>query len=76
MENLVVPSPPPAALSVKGIDLESAVRAGRDAVDYSPEVCPPEFAREYESNGGEGFKVRDAPPPPLAKAKGQILRRP
>ena len=54
---MVVPFPPPARLVVKGIDLESAVRVGSDAVDYSPEVCPPEFAREYEKNGGEGFRV-------------------
>merc|ERR1712071_644232 len=32
---------------VKGIDLESAIPYGNSPVDYSPEACPPEFARAF-----------------------------
>jgi serine/threonine protein kinase len=43
---------------VKGIDLESAVKAGSNPVDYSPEACPPEFAVDFLKNGGETFVVK------------------
>lgn len=32
---------------VKGIDLESAMAVGDSPVDYSPEACPPEFAKAF-----------------------------
>jgi len=32
---------------VKGIDLESAMPARSNPVDYSPEACPPEFAKVF-----------------------------
>mmetsp|Transcript_29310 Transcript_29310/g.43237 ORF Transcript_29310/g.43237 Transcript_29310/m.43237 type:complete len:783 (+) Transcript_29310:49-2397(+) len=37
---------------VKGIDLESSMPMKSNPVDYSPEACPPEFAKSYL--GGEG----------------------
>lgn len=43
---------------VKGIDLESAVPIGAGPVDYSPEACPPEFARAFLLGEGAEFVVR------------------
>ncbi len=43
---------------VKGIDLESAVKVNTNPVDYSPEACPPEFARAFVQDGGETFLVK------------------
>lgn len=34
-------------MTVKGIDLESAIPVRGNPVDYSPEACPPEFAVEH-----------------------------
>ena len=53
VENLVMKNG-----KVKGIDLESAVRIGGNPCDYSPEVCPPEFAREFLKDGGSNFICR------------------
>ncbi|KAL3809304.1 hypothetical protein ACHAXA_009428 [Cyclostephanos tholiformis] len=39
---------------VKGIDLESVIARGGNPIDYTPEACPPEFARAYmDGCGGE-----------------------
>jgi hypothetical protein len=39
---------------VKGIDLESVIAKGGNPIDYSPEACPPEFAKAYmEGIGGD-----------------------
>jgi hypothetical protein len=42
---------------VKGIDLESAMPAGDNPVDYSPEACPPEFADAFLSGDGPYFQL-------------------
>jgi len=41
--------------SVKGIDLESARPIGQNPVDYSPEACPPEFAKAFVNGYGAEF---------------------
>jgi len=40
---------------VKGIDLESACPHKRNPIDFSPEACPPEFAKEFVKGLGEHF---------------------
>ena len=42
---------------VKGIDLESAIKRGKNPVDFSPEACPPEFATAFISGQGLSFKL-------------------
>lgn len=44
------------SLPVKGIDIESAVRKGTKLVSYSPEACPPEFARMCFSGLRKNFR--------------------
>ena len=40
---------------VKGIDLESVINKGGNPIDYSPEACPPEFAKAYMEGEGSDF---------------------
>eukprot|EP00584_Thalassiosira_punctigera_P007176 CAMPEP_0172536498 /NCGR_PEP_ID=MMETSP1067-20121228/8254_1 /TAXON_ID=265564 ORGANISM="Thalassiosira punctigera, Strain Tpunct2005C2" /NCGR_SAMPLE_ID=MMETSP1067 /ASSEMBLY_ACC=CAM_ASM_000444 /LENGTH=536 /DNA_ID=CAMNT_0013321587 /DNA_START=68 /DNA_END=1678 /DNA_ORIENTATION=- len=40
---------------VKGIDLESVIAKGGNPIDYTPEACPPEFARAFMEGYGEDF---------------------
>lgn len=40
---------------VKGIDLESAMPVRDNPIDYSPEACPPEFARALRDGEGPYF---------------------
>lgn len=40
---------------VKGIDLESVVAKGGNPIDYTPEACPPEFAKALMGGYGEEF---------------------
>lgn len=40
---------------VKGIDLESVIVKGGNPIDYSPEACPPEFAKAFVGGYGEDF---------------------
>jgi len=40
---------------VKGIDLESVIVKGGNPIDYSPEACPPEFAKAFIGGYGEDF---------------------
>lgn len=40
---------------VKGIDIESAMPQKSNPIDYTPEACPPEFARAFIVDGGESF---------------------
>jgi hypothetical protein len=40
---------------VKGIDLESVIAKGGNPIDYTPEACPPEFARAYIGGYGGEF---------------------
>ena len=42
---------------IKGIDLESAVPVAGPPEDYSPEACPPEFARELAAGRGPDFML-------------------
>lgn len=42
---------------VKGIDLESAVPVKGPPIDYSPEACPPEFARAEAAGRGAEFQL-------------------
>jgi Protein kinase domain len=39
----------------KGIDLESAIPINGNPVDYSPEACPPEFAKSFLAGEGPFF---------------------
>ena len=41
--------------TVKGIDLESAVRHKGNPEDYSPEATPPEFAEAFLAGDGPDF---------------------
>ena len=40
---------------VKGIDLESVITKGNNPIDYTPEACPPEFAKAYMGGYGGEF---------------------
>ena len=42
----------------KGIDLESAIPFGQNPVDYSPEACPPEFAKAFLAGDGPYFTLK------------------
>jgi serine/threonine protein kinase len=42
---------------VKGVDLESGMPHRSSPVDYSPEACPPEFARSYMAGDFESFPL-------------------
>ena len=42
-------------LTIKGIDLESAMAIRDNPVDYSPEACPPEFAEAFLAGDGPYF---------------------
>lgn len=46
-------------VGIKAIDLESAVPAGSPPLDYSPEACPPEFARAMAKGEGPDFIVNN-----------------
>jgi len=52
-ENFVVTTETPFAM--KGIDLESAMSIRDNPVDYSPEACPPEFAKAFLAGDGPYF---------------------
>lgn len=55
VENFVVTSLDP--LTIKGIDLESAMPTRDNPVDYSPEACPPEFAIAFLKGDGPYFSL-------------------
>lgn len=63
-ENFVVVDDPKTindgSLPVRGIDLESAMPMGGNPVDYSPEACPPEFAKEYLQGEGADFVLESS----------------
>jgi hypothetical protein len=40
---------------VKGIDLESVIPRNGNPIDYSPEACPPEFAKAFMAGEGGEF---------------------
>lgn len=45
---------------VRGIDLESAMPQGDNPVDYSPEACPPEFAKAFEEGDAPYFTLNSS----------------
>ena len=47
-----------SAQAIKAIDLESAVPVGGPPEDFSPEACPPEFAKEFQAGRGLEFVVK------------------
>jgi len=42
---------------IKGIDLESCIPNGGNPIDYTPEVCPPEFAKFHLNGNSYDFVV-------------------
>jgi hypothetical protein len=42
-------------ISFKGIDMESAIPVKGNPIDYTPESCPPEFAKAYEEGDPHSF---------------------
>mmetsp|Transcript_3993 Transcript_3993/g.11359 ORF Transcript_3993/g.11359 Transcript_3993/m.11359 type:complete len:663 (-) Transcript_3993:174-2162(-) len=54
-ENFVVVEERLGTVGFRGIDLESAMPKDGNPVDYSPEACPPEFAKAFLADGGQRF---------------------
>jgi hypothetical protein len=44
-------------ISFRGIDLESCMPVKSNPVDYTPEACPPEFAKSFMSGTAESFAL-------------------
>jgi len=44
-------------ISFRGIDLESCMPVKSNPVDYTPEACPPEFAKSFMSGEAESFAL-------------------
>lgn len=57
VENFVVVKDLDGSISIKAIDLESAIKRGGMPVDFSPESCPPEFAAAFLSGEGQSFSL-------------------
>jgi hypothetical protein len=53
-ENFVVIEEP-SGFSFKGIDLESCMPVRENPVDYTPEACPPEFAKSFLDGEADTF---------------------
>lgn len=56
-ENFVVIEDSRGGVSFKGIDLESCMPVKTAPVDYTPEACPPEFARSFLDGDAESFSL-------------------
>ena len=56
-ENFVVMEGNKGSVSFKGIDLESCMPVHSSPVDYTPEACPPEFARSFLDGEAESFAL-------------------
>lgn len=54
-ENFVVIEDARGGVSFRGIDLESCMLVRTPPVDYTPEACPPEFARSFLDGDAESF---------------------
>jgi len=52
---VVVEDPRTGGVSFRGIDLESCMPVRTPPVDYTPEACPPEFARSFLDGEAESF---------------------
>lgn len=46
-----------SGFSFKGIDLESCMPVKESPVDYTPEACPPEFARSFLDGEADTFQL-------------------
>ncbi|KAL7501025.1 hypothetical protein ACHAWT_010610 [Skeletonema menzelii] len=44
-------------ISFRGIDLESCMPVKSNPIDYTPEACPPEFAKSFMSGEAESFAL-------------------
>lgn len=44
-------------ISFRGIDLESCMPVKSNPIDYTPEACPPEFAKSFLSGEAESFSL-------------------
>ena len=44
-------------ISFRGIDLESCIPVKGNPIDYTPEACPPEFARSFMVGEAESFAL-------------------
>ena len=44
-------------ITFRGIDLESCMPVKSNPVDYTPEACPPEFAKSFMSGKAESFAL-------------------
>mmetsp|Transcript_8478 Transcript_8478/g.20743 ORF Transcript_8478/g.20743 Transcript_8478/m.20743 type:complete len:614 (+) Transcript_8478:255-2096(+) len=56
-ENFVVIEDQKGGVSFRGIDLESCMLVNSPPVDYTPEACPPEFARSFLDGDAESFSL-------------------
>jgi len=56
-ENFVVIEDQKGGVSFRGIDLESCMTVKTAPVDYTPEACPPEFARSFLDGDAESFSL-------------------
>lgn len=56
-ENFVVIEDTKGGVSFRGIDLESCMPVKTPPVDYTPEACPPEFARSFLDGDAESFSL-------------------
>lgn len=56
-ENFVVIEDARGGVSFRGIDLESCMLVRTPPVDYTPEACPPEFARSFLDGDAESFSL-------------------
>lgn len=56
-ENFVVIEDPKGGVQFRGIDLESCMPVKTAPVDYTPEACPPEFARSFLDGEAESFSL-------------------
>lgn len=54
-ENFVVIDDQRGGVSFRGIDLESCMTVKTAPVDYTPEACPPEFARSFLKGDADSF---------------------
>lgn len=56
-ENFVVIEDTKGGVSFRAIDLESCMPVKNPPVDYTPEACPPEFAKSFLDGDAETFSL-------------------
>jgi len=57
MEPQGTETPPGSIAPIRGIDLESAIPHRGNPLDYTPEACPPEFARYHRKGNPYDFAL-------------------